>query len=329
MEEHSFDAAVGILQEGFTQLAFLPGSSASNGSGELIYQWPGPEDEAILVCVHKCNGEQEPFHRHAFFYFNYTYKGQYDSLSYKYDHRITIRENELYAGQPYAGHALCPHDNHETIIIGVLIRQDVFFRAFLPMLSADTRLFRFLIDPVTDHFSQEFLHFRVEEYDAVRKLLEMMVVEYAFKRHDTQAVLKSLALAFLMHIFRRHSDIHPEPAAEKLSGKIVQYLSAHCDTATLKSVAEHFSYHPNYISTLMHRELGMTFSEALLEQRMNRAAILLKGTTLSIEEIAIILGYAGSSNFYKAFKAFFHCSPREYAVRISCPLYRITPEGHK
>ena len=55
--------------------------------------------------VHQCGGEQEPFHHHDFFYFNFTYKGEYDSLSYKYDNRITIRVGELYAGQPFAGHA--------------------------------------------------------------------------------------------------------------------------------------------------------------------------------------------------------------------------------
>ena len=45
---------------------------------------------------------------------------------------------------------------------------------------------------------------------------------------------------------------------------------------------------------------------------MDRAKILLKSTDLSIEEIAAILGYSNSSNFYKAFKACFHMSPREY-----------------
>lgn len=45
---------------------------------------------------------------------------------------------------------------------------------------------------------------------------------------------------------------------------------------------------------------------------MNRTLILLKGTNLSIEEIALILGYSNSSNFYKAFRERFQMSPREY-----------------
>ena len=47
---------------------------------------------------------------------------------------------------------------------------------------------------------------------------------------------------------------------------------------------------------------------------MDRAVILLKGTTLSIEEIAAMLGYSNPSNFYKAFRAFYGKTPREYML---------------
>ena len=48
---------------------------------------------------------------------------------------------------------------------------------------------------------------------------------------------------------------------------------------------------------------------------MDRAAILLKSTSLSVEEISLMLGYSNSSNFHKAFREFYHCSPREYAEK--------------
>ena len=33
-------------------------------------------------------------------------------------------------------------------------------------------------------------------------------------------------------------------------------MSEHTDAVTLKDIAARFSYHPNYISALLHRELG-------------------------------------------------------------------------
>lgn len=84
---------------------------------------------------------------------------------------------------------------------------------------------------------------------------------------------------------------------------------------SLKDLSKHFSYHPNYISGLLHKETGKTFSEILLEKKMEHALILMKGTDLSNEEIAEILGYTSTTNYYKAFRKFYGMPPREYAQK--------------
>ena len=305
-------ASIQQLREQFLTLDWTYHDFPVGSQSEKMFCWPGPLEEEILICVHQSGGRQELFHRHDFFYFNFTYQGEYDSISFKYDNRITIREGELYAGQPFAGHALCVHDDKETTIIGVLIQRETFFRTFLPMLSSNTRLFHFLLDPATNEFSDEFMHFKIEHDCNIRTLLEMMVIEYANKQEDTQAVLKSLTLSFLLQVARQFVQANQTAPCERLSEKIVQYMSEHFDSVTLKDIAKHFSYHPNYVSTLLQRELGRSFSEILLEQRMERAVILLKGTNLPIEEVALLLGYSNSSNFYKAFREYFKSSPREY-----------------
>lgn len=308
MGKHLLLSAIELLQGQFPELDW----TYHDVELDKMYRWPGIPEEDILICVHKSGAAQELFHRHDFFYFNYTYRGQYDSLSQRYDNRITIREGELYAGQPFAGHALCVHDNQDTIIIGVVIQKQTFFRSFLPMLSANSRLFRFLLDPATDSFSDESIHFKVEDDCDIRALLEMMVVEYAYKKDDTQDVLKPLVLAFLMHISRQYARVIEQAVPERLSDRIVQYISEHSDTVTLKELARRFAYHPNYISSLLSRELGMSFSGILLRQRMERAVILLRGTTLPIAEIALMLGYSNTSNFHRAFREYYKVSPREY-----------------
>lgn len=309
---HNLAFAIDKLQSEFCQLDFTYYDVQVGNQTEKIYKWPGPANDDIILTVHKCSGEQELFHRHDFFYFNYTYKGQYESLSYKYDRKITIRENELYAGQPYAGHALCVHDNQETVIVGVLVKRDAFFRLFMPMLSTNSTLFHFFINPSTNHYSEEFIHFKVEQNCIVRMLLELMVIEYANKMPDTQDALKPLALAFLMQIARQYTGNVEKPVPENLADRILQYMSEHIGTVSLKNIANEFSYHPNYISSVIRKEFGKTFSEILLEQRMDRAAVLLKNTQLSVEEISLMLGYSNSSNFHKAFRNYFGCSPREY-----------------
>ena len=38
----------------------------------------------------------------------------------------------------------------------------------------------------------------------------------------------------------------------------------------------------------------------------------MKNTSLTIEEISVLLGYSNHSNFYKAFKEYYQMTPREY-----------------
>lgn len=68
-----------------------------------------------------------------------------------------------------------------------------------------------------------------------------------------------------------------------------------------KDIASYFHYHPNYISALLHQKTGREFTEILLEKRMKSAVLMMKNTTLSIEEIAATLGYGNFSNFYNTF----------------------------
>ena len=282
--------------------------------GDVTSFWPGGEGRDVVVCAFKGSDIAEPFHRQDFFFINYAYRGGYDALSAAHDNLISVREGELYVGQPYSGYALRSRGGEEAVILGVLIRKDAFFREYLPVVYADAGLFRFFLDPRRDRFSDEFIHLSLPRDHAVRQILEMMAVEYVDAQPDGQRMLKSMLQTLLLQISRRYRiQLSPAPAPS-VSGRIIAYMDDHSDAVTLASVARRFGYHPNYVSGLIHRETGRTFSRILLEKRMGRAALLLGRTGLSVEEIATMLGYGDQSNFYKAFKAYYGVTPREYAA---------------
>lgn len=276
------------------------------------WAWPGTPEEEIIICVHKGASIFETFHRQDFFFLNYAYQGSYDAISYRHDNFITINEGECYVGQPYTGYALNKESDREFIIIGVLMKKELFYRSLLPLLSSDAALFKFFLEPKTNQFADDFVHLKYKKDSPIRPLLELMVQEYADPKEDTQAILKPLVMALLMQNARQFRAQSPARGAAKLSDQILCYMGEHTDTVTLKDIAARFAYHPNYISGLLHRELGKTFSQLLLELRMERAVLLLNCTGLSVEEAAYMLGYSNSSNFYKAFREYYHCSPREY-----------------
>ena len=143
----------------------------------------------------------------------------------------------------------------------------------------------------------------------------MMAVEYADKQSDTQQLLKSMLQTLLLEVARRYRLQKNTTVKQTVSEQILAYMDDHSDVVTLKIIAERFGYHPNYISALLHKETGRTFSEILLEKRMNRAVLLMRNTTLSLEEISSMLGYSNHSNFYKAFKTYYGSTPREYVLK--------------
>ena len=315
MKDHKnklLELAIEKLAKEFDDLDLSFHRMADGKPGDITSYWPGGEKEDILVCVFKGTQIEEPFHRQDFFFLNYAYENVYQALSSRHDNLITIREDECYISQPYGGYALRCDTDTPSVIIGVLVRRDAFFREYLSLLYAESDLFRFFIEPQTHRFSEEYILLSMTKDHAVRRLLEMMVMEYADRREDTQAILKSLLQTLLLQIARRYHMIHTQPQSKNLADQIVQYIDAHSADVTLKELSLRFSYHPNYISMLLPKETGKTFSQLQLEKRMERAVPLLQSTTLSIEEIAAMLGYSNSSNFYKAFKSYFHTSPRDY-----------------
>lgn len=69
---------------------------------------------------------------------------------------------------------------------------------------------------------------------------------------------------------------------------------------------------PNYLTTLLKQRTGHTYKELIHQQRMTRAGQLLRNISYSVTEVANEVGYENISFFYKKFKEYFGCSPKEY-----------------
>ena len=69
----------------------------------------------------------------------------------------------------------------------------------------------------------------------------------------------------------------------------------------------------NYIYNIINREMGMSFSEYVNRLRVQHAARLLdEGRDLSHAELAERSGFSSITSFYRNFKLYAGCSPKEY-----------------
>jgi YesN/AraC family two-component response regulator len=69
----------------------------------------------------------------------------------------------------------------------------------------------------------------------------------------------------------------------------------------------------SYLSTIIKKELGYSFSEYLVRFRIDKAAEIIKQEKLTLQEVAQIVGYSDYAQFSKMFKKYKKVAPKEFA----------------
>ena len=96
----------------------------------------------------------------------------------------------------------------------------------------------------------------------------------------------------------------------------VEYIESHLHTTiTMTNLSEYTKYNASYLSTLFHKERGMTISSYILQRKLEEACQLLSDTNIPITQIASILAFSTQSYFSHAFLKIYGETPRQYRKR--------------
>ena len=93
---------------------------------------------------------------------------------------------------------------------------------------------------------------------------------------------------------------------------IMNYIQSNYQTVTLEDVAEAFHLSTPYISKYIKEKSGNTFGECISQIRMKKAKTLLRNGNMTVENIAISVGYPNVEHFIRSFKKKFGMTPTEY-----------------
>ena len=282
-------------------------------SQELLWQWYSEEDENIVLVLHGPKKEGDPLHVHDYFILHYMFEGECEFRLM--EETLHLRQGDICILRPEIPHAIASCD-HTQKIFCCLVHPRLLYYSFLPLVSDYGVFVDFFLQYLTNKSGRAYLQFCPEgqDGDSVREVFAMMMEEYAEKPPAYRSILKC-QLALLLGYLSRGSAI--SGAAEKRNGcstsaEIVNYIAEHYATATLESTAKHFNYNPNYLTTRLRRETGKTFSGHQTEFLLLEAASLLLKRTLSISDIAQLIGYSNTGHFYRAFERYYGMTPRNY-----------------
>lgn len=94
--------------------------------------------------------------------------------------------------------------------------------------------------------------------------------------------------------------------------EIMNYIQANYIDITLEDLAEHFFLSKPYISKYIKEKSGMTFGDLVKKIRMKKARALLKSSSMTVENIALTVGYQNVEHFNRLFKKAYDMTPMQF-----------------
>lgn len=94
--------------------------------------------------------------------------------------------------------------------------------------------------------------------------------------------------------------------------EIMNYVQANYIDITLEDLAEKFFLSKPYLSKYIKEKSGMTFGDLVKKIRMKKAKALLKSSNMTVENIAMSVGYQNVEHFNRLFKKAYDMTPMQF-----------------
>ena len=101
-------------------------------------------------------------------------------------------------------------------------------------------------------------------------------------------------------------------AKDKRMVEIMNYIQSNYLSVTLEGLSDKFYLSKPYLSKYIKEKSGMTFGELVKNVRLKKAKTLLKTSSMTVESIALSVGYQNVEHFNRLFKKAFNMTPAQF-----------------
>lgn len=242
----------------------------------------------------------------------YVYSGQVRIKTLT--NEFTLHKNDILLMN--AGLALSQQLQHEEDIVFILMfEKDYLVRNVLNHKAGGNIISRFIYSYVLNNRNaKNYIIFHGEDNDKLPRLMEDMVMEYAYPTELGTILLESYLQVLLVEMI--HAKYEFEQTRESkhslMIARIMHEIEIHYKTTDLQSLAAKYNYNADYISRQIKNLTGRSFKEYLLDRKMEQVCMLLKNSDLSVSEIQMRVGLQNETYFYKKFREIYGQTPGEY-----------------
>ena len=253
-----------------------------------------------------------PEHRHNYVEMMYVVQGSI--THYIEGKELVLRKGDVLMLNQHVSHAI-KRAEYEDIGINFIALPE-FFEVPLTMLHEKNVLADFVIGAMRQKNPvSHYLLFRLKEDLQVENLMENMI-ESMLHTHCNEDIANQytmgLVFLYLLNHLENLSHNSSLDYKETVVQAVMEYINSDCQNANLTKIAEDTHQSMTVLSKLIKQKTGYKFQELLQRRRFQKAVYLLMETELTVEDIALEVGYENQSYFYRQFQKRYGMTPAKY-----------------
>lgn len=224
---------------------------------------------------------------------------------------LTLKEGELLLLGQHARQEILPAAEGDVAVNFII--QPSFFDKTLEMLGAEeTPLKSFLLSSLLGKENRGYLHFRVAGVLPVQNLVENLLWTLLNNTSNRRNINQTTMGLLFMQLLNHTDKLAYESREDKAMIEILRYVEENYKDGSLSEAAKTLHYDFFWLSHEIKKRTGKTYTEHVQEKRLSQAAFLLKSTELSVEDVALAVGYENKSYFHRIFAEKYGASPKKY-----------------
>lgn len=192
-----------------------------------------------------------------------------------------------------------------------------FFDEALKMIGQEENPLRdFIVDCLkgSDSGKIGYLHFKVADILPIQNLLENLIWTIVNNQQNKRSINQiTMGLLFLQLMnYTEKIVVGKNASDEDLIFAVLRYIEENYKEAELTSLAENLHYDVYWMSKMIKKKTGKTYTELVQRKRIQQAAYYLKNTDMTVADIGNAVGYDNLSYFHRIFQKQMGISPKKY-----------------
>lgn len=253
------------------------------------------------------------YHRHNFFELAYVYRGCCVNLMP--ESRLHLKQGDLILFNPNITHAVGTLSENDCVI-NIIIQKDIFKQTILSMQKSNDLISGFLINYICDSQKMmDYIYFPSSPAYSVDPYIDNLLSELTIQRPYYESMVQSSLISLITVLMCMYDSTHHHPG-EQLMSNLITYINNNLNTVSLEELSEKFHYSESYISRKIQEYTGKSFSKILQESKLEQIKRYLETSSISIENIAHLIGYNDASYLHQVFKKQYGVSPAAYRKSV-------------